>query len=115
MVAALALIWLLQPVVSEWLGHEKNGTATTPKVFNPNPSESTVTGSPTFPSLIPGTDPFKAHLEKNGASPAPMTNPSVGSQGVTSSPNSTGTDPFKAFLEQQKQLNKDVRVSPFGK
>lgn len=115
MVAALALIWLLQPAVSEWLRDEKNGNKATQRTLNPNQTESPWNGSPTIPSLIPGTDPFKAHLEKNGPSPSPLTQPSAGSQSNSSSANSTGSDPFKAFLDQQKQLNKEVRVSPFGK
>jgi len=64
---------------------------------------------------MPGADPFKAHLEKNGASPAPLAKPSTATQSNSTSPHPAGADPFKAFLEQQKQLGKEVGVSPFGK
>lgn len=115
MVAALALVWLLQPTLSEWLGKEKNGPAAPKIELDPNQGESTVNGSPTVPALMPGADPFKAHLEKNGVSPTPIANPSRNPQSNSTSANSTGTDPFKAFLEQQKQQSKDAGVSPFGK
>jgi len=115
MVAALALIWLLQPTVSAWLGPDETGP-TAPKVeLNPNQTLFTPNGSPTYPALMPGEDPFKAHLEKNGASPTPIAKPSTGTPGPSTSANPAGADPFKAFLEQQKQLGKEVGVSPFGK
>lgn len=115
MVTVLALIWLLQPTVSAWLGPEETGP-TVPKVeLNSNPPVSTPNGSPTYPALMPGEDPFKAHLEKNGASPAPLAKPSAGMPGPSTTANPKGADPFKAFLEQQKQLGKEVGVSPFGK
>jgi hypothetical protein len=115
MVAALAVIGLLQPTVSAWLGQDENGP-TAPKVeLNSNPSASAPNGSPTYPALMPGEDPFKAHLEKNGASPAPLAKPSTATQSNSTSPHPAGADPFKAFVEQQKQLGKEVGVSPFGK
>jgi hypothetical protein len=112
MVAALALIWLLQPTLSEWLGKEKNPPGVPTIELNPNLPESTLNPSPTVPALMPGVDPFKAHLEKNGASPASLANSSRSPQSNSTSANSLTPDPFKAFLEQQK---KDAGVSPFGK
>jgi hypothetical protein len=115
MVAALAVIGLLQPTVSAWLYKGENGP-TAPKVeLNPNQTPSKMNGSATNPALMPGADPFKAHLEKNGASPAPLAKPSTATQSNSTSPHPAGADPFKAFLEQQKQLGKEVGVSPFGK
>jgi len=115
MVTALALIWLLQPTVSAWFDQDKSGP-TAPKVeLNSNQSASTLNGSLTVPAHMPGADPFKAHLEKNGASPTPLTKPSTVTPSHLTSANPTGADPFKAFIEQQKQLGKEVGVSPFGK
>ena len=115
MVAALALIWLLQPTVSAWLGPDENGHTASKLELNANQTPTTLNGSPTVPALMPGVDPFKAHLEKNGASPTPLAKPSTGMPSQSTSANPTGADPFKAFLEQQKQLGKEVGVSPFGK
>lgn len=112
MVAALALVWLLQPTLSEWLANEKNGPSAPKIELNPSQAESTLNGSPTVPSLMPGVDPFKAHVEKNGVSPMPLAKPSTGTQSNSPSSQPAGADPFKTFLEQQ---NKDVGVSPFGK
>jgi hypothetical protein len=64
---------------------------------------------------MPGVDPFKAHLEKQGASPAPLANPSRNPPNNVSGTNPPGADPFKAFLEQQKRQEKDAGVSPFRK
>jgi hypothetical protein len=115
MLAALGLIWLLQPTFSGWLGKDENGP-TAPKVeLNPNPTASTPNGSSTDPAAIPGSDPFKAHLEKNGPSPTPLAKLSVSTPGHSTSTKPTIADPFKAFLDQQKQLDKEVGVSPFGK
>jgi hypothetical protein len=114
MVASLAIVWLLQPTVSAWLGEDETGP-TAPKVeSNPNQTPSTLNGSTTYPALMPGEDPFKAHLEKNGASPTPLAKPSASMPNQSTSTNSTGSDPFKAFVDQQKQLSKEVGVSPFG-
>jgi len=115
MVASLALIWLLQPTVSAWLGEDETGPTALKVKANPNPTASTLNASPTNPALMPGSDPFKAHLEKNGPSPTPLATPSASIPNQSTSANSTGSDPFKAFLVQQKQLSKEVGVSPFGK
>ena len=115
MVAALALVWLLQPTLSEWLANEKNEAAAPKIELIPNQAESPVNGSPTVPALMPGADPFKAHIEKNGVSPTPLANPAASTPNNSTSLKPLGADPFKAFLEQQKQLGKDVGVSPFGK
>jgi hypothetical protein len=115
MVASLALIWLLQPNVSAWLDQAKTGP-TAPKVeLNPNQTPSTLNGSPTVPAFIPGVDPFKAHIERNGLSPTALIKPLASTPSQSTSANTTGADPFKAFLEQQKQQSKDAGVSPFGK
>jgi hypothetical protein len=115
MVVALGLIWLLQPTFSSWLGETKNTPAARQIESNPNLTESGSNASPTFPALMPGVDPFKAHIEKNGLLPTPFANPSASTPSNSTSVKPTGTDPFKAFLEQQKQQNKDAGVSPFGK
>jgi len=115
MVAALALIWLVQPTVSEWLGKEKSTPAVPKNTLNSSLPESTPNVSPTVPALTPGVDPFKAHLEKQAASPAALANPSRSPPSNVASTNSPGADPFKAFLEQQKQQEKDAGVSPFKK
>lgn len=72
-------------------------------------------GSATATPFAPGTDPFKAHLDKNGASPglAPLASP--GAQSNATSQGSVGTDPFKAFLDKEKQMGQGVGISPFGK
>lgn len=115
MVAALALIWLVQPTVSEWLDKEKNAPAVPKTQLNSSLPESTPNVSPTVPALMPGVDPFKAHLETQGVSPTPLANPSRSPPSNVASTNSLGADPFKAFLEQQKQQDKDAGVSPFRK
>jgi hypothetical protein len=115
MVASLALIWLLQPTVSAWLDQDETGS-TAPKVeLIPNQTPSTLNGSPTVPAFMPGEDPFKAHIEKNGLSPTPLVKPLASTPSQSTSANPMGVDPFKAFLEQQKQQSKDAGVSPFGK
>jgi hypothetical protein len=115
MVAALGLVWLLQPTLSEWLANGKS-EPTAPKIeLNPNQAEPTVNGSPTVPALMPGVDPFKAHIEKNGVSPTPLVNPPASTHNNSTNSKPLGADPFKAFIEQQKQQNKDAGVSPFGK
>jgi hypothetical protein len=115
MVAVLALIWLVQPTVSEWLGKEKSTPALPKTQSSSSLPESTPNVSPTVPALMPGVDPFKAHLEKQGASPVPLANPTRNPPNNVSGTNPPGADPFKAFLEQQKQQEKDAGVSPFKK
>ena len=92
--------------------------------MNQNQAESKQTATPTVPALMPGVDPFKAHIEKNGLAPSPSPNPALNSPNKgarennalrTNSANQTGADPFKAFLEKQKQESKDAGISPFGK
>jgi hypothetical protein len=124
MVAALFLIWLVQPRLSQWTGPDQNAAALPKADVNQKQAESKQTATPTVPALMPGVDPFKAHIEKNGLAPAPVTNSASNSQntsaGFMNSPvgnlvTQPGADPFKAFLDKQKQQSKDAGVSPFGK
>jgi hypothetical protein len=120
MVVALAFIYAVQPYISEFIGSEKK---TVPEQKSePNatlPAAPQIETTP-VPSLVPSTDPFKAHIEKNGTSGnkasasaplKPSTNPTLPSGNTVSS----GTDPFKAFLDEQKKQSKEAGVSPFGK
>ncbi len=119
MAAALFLVWLVQPTISERLGNVKNTGSVPPTEVKLSPTESQQTQVSTVPAAMPGADPFKAHIEKNGLAP---------SAGNTASPNAAnnnavnnsvthqaGADPFKAFLEKQKQDSKAAGISPFGK
>jgi len=120
MVVALACIYAVQPYLSEFIGSEKKTSSE--QKSEPN---ATLPAAPQFettpvPSLTPGTDPFKAHIEKNGTSGnkasastplKPSTLPILPSGNTVSS----GTDPFKAFLDEQKKQSKEAGVSPFGK
>ena len=124
MVAALFLIWLVQPRLSQWTGPDQNAAALPKADVNQKQAESKQTATPTVPALMPGVDPFKAHIEKNGLAPSPSPNPALNSPNNgarennalrTNSANQTGSDPFKAFLEKQKQESKDAGISPFGK
>mgnify|MGYP000011606525 CR=1 FL=1 len=124
MAIALFLIWLVQPTLSEWLGKDKNAAVRPTPELSQTTIESTQTATPTVPASMPGADPFKAHIEKNGLAPAPVTNSASNSQntsaGFMNSPagnpvTQPGADPFKAFLDKQKQQSKDAGVSPFGK
>jgi hypothetical protein len=124
MAIALFLIWLVQPTLSEWLGKDKNAAVLPTPEVTQTTIESTQTATPTVPASMPGADPFKAHIEKNGLAPSPSPNPAVTfpNNGArennalrTNSANQTGADPFKAFLEKQKQESKDAGISPFGK
>jgi hypothetical protein len=124
MAIALFLIWLVQPTLSEWLGKDKNAAVLPTPEVTQTTIESTQTATPTVPASMPGADPFKAHIEKNGLAPSPSPNPAENSPNNaarennalrTNSANQTGADPFKAFLEKQKQESKDAGISPFGK
>lgn len=124
MAIALFLIWLVQPTLSEWLGKDKNAAVRPTPELSQTTIESTQTATPTVPASMPGADPFKAHIEKNGLAPSPSPNPAVtfpnnatreNNALRTNSVNQTGADPFKAFLEKQKQESKDAGISPFGK
>jgi len=124
MAIALFLIWLVQPALSEWVGKDKNAAVRPTPELSQTTIESTQTARPTVPASMPGADPFKAHIEKNGFSPSPSPNPALNSPNNgarennalrTNSANQTGADPFKAFLEKQKQESKDAGISPFGK
>ena len=114
MAAALFLVWLVQPTISERLGNDKNTGSVPPTEVKLSPAESQQTQVPTVPAAMPGADPFKAHIEKNGLAPG---------AGNAASPNAAnnnaahqaGADPFKAFLEKQKQDSKAAGISPFGK
>jgi hypothetical protein len=124
MAAALFLIWLVQPTVLEWLDQGQNSVPIQKTEQNPNPTDPNQAATPTVPALMPGADPFKAHIEKNGLAPnlapvqssnsqnnAASTNNSLN----TNAANQASTDPFKTFLEKQKQQSKDAGISPFGK
>ena len=124
MAAALFLIWLVQPTVSEWLGQGQNSVPNQKTEQNPNPTEPNQVATPTVPVLMPGADPFKAHIEKNGLAPnlAPVQSSNSQNNAAsannslnTNAANQAGADPFKAFLEKQKQQSKDAGISPFGK
>jgi len=124
MVAALFLIWLTQPTISEWMGKDLSAAALSKKEVNLKSSESTQPATPTVPALMPGTDPFKAHIEKNGSMPTLTSTqaPNMQNNGARvnnsssiNEANQAGADPFKAFLEKQKQQSKDSGISPFEK
>jgi len=124
MVAALFLIWLVQPSLSQWAGRDQNADSLPKADVNQNQAESKQTSTPTVPALMPGVDPFKAHIEKNGLAPAPVKNSASNSQNtaadlmkspVSNPATQSGADPFKAFLDKQKQQSKDAGVSPFEK
>lgn len=118
MAVVLLLIYVAQPYISGFTGTEKSSSTAQPQDSSATPS-STAPKEPTSVQTLPaGSDPFKAHLEKNGASAQTATS------GKPSTPNASlpsgnaangGSDPFKAFLEQQKKQSKDAGVSPFGK
>ena len=69
MAAALFLVWLVQPTISERLGNVKNTGSVSPTEVKLSPTESPQTQVPTVPAAMPGADPFKAHIEKNGLAP----------------------------------------------
>ena len=124
MVAALFLIWLVQPTISKWLGPGQNSEPIQKTEQNPNLTEPNQVATPTVPVLMPGADPFKAHIEKNGLAPnlAPVQSSNSQNNAAsannslnTNAANQAGADPFKAFLEKQKQQSKDAGISPFGK
>lgn len=124
MAAALFLIWLVQPTISKWLGPGQNSEPIQKTEQNPNPTEPNQVATPTVPVLMPGADPFKAHIEKNGLAPnlAPVQSSNSQNNAAsannslnTNAANQAGADPFKAFLEKQKQQSKDAGISPFGK
>lgn len=117
MVAALFLVWLVQPTISERFGKDNHAASVPQAQDKLAPTESThapMTTVPTVPALITGSDPFKAHIEKNGL--APSSNNSASANAVSNNaPQQAGADPFKAFLEKQKQDSKAAGISPFGK
>lgn len=124
MAIALFLIWLVQPTLSEWLGKDQNAAVLPTPEVSQTTIESTLTATPTVPASMPGADPFKAHIEKNGLTPGPIHSQAPNSQNRTASANNAasvnssnqaGADPFKAFLEKQKQESKEAGISPFGK
>ena len=120
MVVALAFIYAVQPYISEFIGSEKKTVPEQKSEPNATLPAAPQTETTPVPSLVPSTDPFKAHIEKNGTSGnkasasaplKPSTNPTLPSGNTVSS----GTDPFKAFLDEQKKQSKEAGVSPFGK
>ena len=119
MVAALFLVWLVQPTISERLGNVKNTGSLLPAEVKLSPTESPQTQVPTVPAAMPGADPFKAHIEKNGLAPgagnAASPNAANNNAANNSVTHQAGADPFKAFLEKQKQDSKAAGISPFGK
>ena len=119
MAAALFLIWLVQPTISERLGNVKNTGSVPPTEVKLSPTESPPTQVPTVPAAMPGADPFKAHIEKNGLAPGAGNAASPNAANHNAANNSVthqaGADPFKAFLEKQKQDSKAAGISPFGK
>ena len=119
MAAALFLDWLVQPTISERLGNVKNTGSVPPTEVKLSPTESQQTQVPTVPAAMPGADPFKAHIEKNGLAPAAGNAASPNAANNNAANNSVthqaGADPFKAFLEKQTQDSKAAGISPFGK
>ena len=119
MVAALFLIWLIEPRLSQWAGPDQNAAPLPKADVNQNQAESKQTATPTVPALMPGVDPFKAHIEKNGLAPSAGNAASPNAANHNAANNSVthqaGADPFKAFLEKQKQDSKAAGISPFGK
>ena len=119
MAAALFLVWLVQPTISERLGNDKNTGSVPPTEVKLSPAESQQTQVPTVPAAMPGADPFKAHIEKNGLAPgagnAASPNAANNNAANNSVSHQAGADPFKAFLEKQKQDSKAAGISPFGK
>ena len=119
MAAALFLVWLVQPTISERLGNVKNTGSVPPTEVKLSPTESQQTQVPTVPAAMPGADPFKAHIEKNGLAPgagnAASPNAANNNAANNSVTHQAGADPFKAFLEKQKQDSKAAGISPFGK
>ena len=119
MAAALFLVWLVQPTISERLGNDKNTGSVPPTEVKLSPAESQQTQVPTVPAAMPGADPFKAHIEKNGLAPgagnAASPNAANNNAANNSVAHQAGADPFKAFLEKQKQDSKAAGISPFGK
>ena len=114
MVAALFLVWLVQPTISERFGKDNHAASVPQSQDKLAPTESAQSPMTTVPALIPGADPFKAHIEKNGL--APSSNSSASANSVSNNaPHKAGVDPFKAFLEKQKQDSKAAGISPFGK
>ena len=113
------LVWLVQPTISELLGNVKNTGSVPPTEVKLSPAESTPTQVPTIPASMPGADPFKAHIEKNGLAPgagnAASPNAANNNAANNSVTHQAGADPFKAFLEKQKQDSKAAGISPFGK
>ena len=119
MAAALFLVWLVQPTISERLGNVKNTGSVSPTEVKLSPTESPQTQVPTVPAAMPGADPFKAHIEKNGLAPSSGNATSATAASNNTANNSAahqaGADPFKAFLDKQKQDSKAAGISPFGK
>ena len=122
MAAALFLVWLVQPTISERLGNVKNTGSVPPTEVKLSPTESPPTQVPTVPAAMPGADPFKAHIEKNGLAPSAGNATSATAASNNTANNSAahpahqaGVDPFKAFLDKQKQDSKAAGISPFGK
>ena len=119
MAAALFLVWLVQPTISERLGNVKNTGSVPPTEVKLSPIESPQTQVPTVPAAKPGADPFKAHIEKNGLAPgagnAASPNAANNNAANNSFTHQAGADPFKAFLDKQKQDSKAAGISPFGK
>ena len=119
MAAALFLVWLVQPTISERLGNVRNTGSVPPTEVKLSPTESQQTQVPTVPAAMPGADPFKAHIEKNGLAPgagnAASPNAANNNAANNSVTHQAGADPFKAFLEKQKQDSKAAGISPFGK
>ena len=115
----LFLVWLVQPTISERLGNVKNTGSVPPTEVKLSPTESQQTQVPTVPAAMPGADPFKAHIEKNGLAPgagnAASPNAANHNAANNNAAHQAGADPFKAFLEKQKQDSKAAGISPFGK
>ena len=103
MVAALTLIWFLQPRVSQWLGNSPNPSSSPNAAVKPQqPPPAMPDGSATATPFAPGTDPFKAHLDKNGASPRAGPPGFTGRSKQRHKPGLCGHRHFQGFFGQRK-------------
>jgi hypothetical protein len=119
MAVVLSMIYLAQPYISDMTSSEKTSAPTPNLAPHASPPSAEQSQSTSVQDLPAGTDPFKAHIEKNGLSGNTNLSTKSATSANTSAPStntaSPGTDPFKGFLDQQKKQSKDAGVSPFGK
>ena len=113
LMGVLLLIWIIQPYVSAFLGSDQNLNSNKGLYKIENQAERPLIDTPAYNTIpLPGVDPFKAHIEKNGFSNQTL---EQNSASTAIKPADSGADPFKDFLEQQKRQSKEAGVSPFGR